>query len=717
MEDAFAELLRQALSPAYAVVRELTGGGMSRVFLAHEQALGRSVVVKALKPELAAGVNRDRFRREMLLAAQLQHPHIVPVLAAGQHGELLWYTMPFVEGESLRELIQRKGAFTVRETTRVLHDILDALAYAHRSGVVHRDIKPGNILRHGAHSLVADFGVAKAISSETPHSGTTSVGVAIGTPTYMAPEQIAADPGADHRMDLYAVGLLAYELLTGAQPFNEPSPQETMAAQLSRMPVPLDKVRPDTPPELASLIMDLLAKRPGDRPARAEVALERLEAFSGLSTDPSRTAASTSRTPGGAVPGFTTPVPAGAPADRRIVLIGTAVLALAVTAFLLVRQVGSSDGGSTAVRPAAGDSGATVVINAGLSRDDSLAIAAAVQSQMAKERQTEAAAPGPGRNLDSLQRSLLRAMVDSAMRDAKLVTPRSTGAGRAAGSSPRVGGAASRAASATSAVRRVALLPVRDATTRAGLAPLARTIEDSLRRALTEAGFTLADDATLVRLLARQDGTSQRAVADSAGIGAIVTTILTARVDEVFAQAIVHDVWRNRPSSERQGADVQRAEGVLTIVGDIERILDRVSWRSRSDPRRILVFDFDNQTGIDTMTPGIRVVADSIRAALARQSGAAIVPDSQARATVGTEERRAVGNRLGVGAMVAGSVVRARSDSVTFRLSVRDMSEERTMPQFEVRVPASAMVASVGAMVERLLTDVARVNWGPKAGS
>lgn len=716
MEDAFAELLRQALSPAYTVVRELTGGGMSRVFLAHEQALGRSVVVKALKPELAAGVNRDRFRREMLLAAQLQHPHIVPVLTAGQHGELLWYTMPFVEGESLRESIQRKGAFTVRETTRVLHDILDALAYAHRNGVVHRDIKPGNILRHGAHSLVADFGVAKAISAETPHSGTTSVGVAIGTPAYMAPEQIAADPGADHRMDLYAVGLLAYELLTGAQPFNEPSPQETMAAQLSRMPAPLEKVRPDTPPELAALIMDLLAKRPGDRPARAEVALERLEAFSGLSTDPSRSLASTIRTPGGAMPGYATPVPATPSGGRRRVLVGAGVLALGLIAFLLVRQGGGSDPGSTAVTSVAGDSAPAAVSNAGISRDDSLAIAAAVQSQMAKERQAEAATPGPGRNLDSLQRALLRAMVDSAMRDAKLVTPRSTGTGRAA-APPRVGAATSRTTSAMGTARRVALLPVRDATARAALAPLARTVEDSLRRALTEAGFVLADDATLVRLLARQDGGSQRAIADSAGVGAIVTTILTARVDEVFAQAIVHDVWRNRPSSERQGADAQQPDGVLAIVGDVQRILDRVSWRSRSDPKRILVFDFDNQTGIDTLTPQIRSTADSIRAALARQSDARIVPDSQARATLGTEERRAVGNRLGVGAMVAGSVVRARSDSVTFRLSVRDMSEERTMPQFEIRVPTGAMLASVGAMVERLMADVAKVNWGPKAGS
>src|SRR5205085_11555785 len=143
---------------------------------------------------------------------------------------------------------------------------LDALAYAHRRGVIHRDIKPGNILHHGSHSLVTDFGVAKALSAALPHSGTTSVGIAIGTPAYMAPEQLAADPAADHRMDLYAVGLLAYELLAGEQPFSGLSPQATMTAQLTRMPEPLSRVRPETPEPLAALIMRMLEKQPEDRP-------------------------------------------------------------------------------------------------------------------------------------------------------------------------------------------------------------------------------------------------------------------------------------------------------------------------------------------------------------------------------------------------------------------------------------------------------------------
>src|SRR5947199_1795821 len=252
---------------------------MSRVFVALEHALGRTVVVKVLKPELGAGVNRERFRREIMLAAQLQHPHIVPVLSAGQDGELLWYTMPFVEGVSLRDSLLHTGKFSARTVTRVLHDVLDALAYAHRRGVIHRDIKPGNILHHGSHSLVTDFGVAKALSAALPHSGTTSVGIAIGTPAYMAPEQLAADPSADHRMDLYAVGLLAYELLTGVQPFSGSSPQATMAAQLTRMPTPLEEACPGVPPQLASLVMRLLAKNPDDRPPIAAAALAELEAL------------------------------------------------------------------------------------------------------------------------------------------------------------------------------------------------------------------------------------------------------------------------------------------------------------------------------------------------------------------------------------------------------------------------------------------------------
>ncbi len=275
----FAEQLQTALGTGYQLEAELTGGGMSRVFVAIDRALGRKVVVKVLPPDLAAGVNRERFRREIQVAAQLQHPHIVPLLSAGEQGDLLWYTMPFIDGESLRTALERKKPFGVREVTRIMHDVVDALAFAHARGVIHRDIKPGNILRQGSHALVTDFGVAKALSAALPISGVTSAGIAIGTPAYMAPEQLAGDAAADHRIDIYAVGLLAYELLTGSSPFTGPSPRETLAAQLTRDPKPLHEVSPEVPRTLSALVMRCLAKDPAGRPQHAEEILHELDAM------------------------------------------------------------------------------------------------------------------------------------------------------------------------------------------------------------------------------------------------------------------------------------------------------------------------------------------------------------------------------------------------------------------------------------------------------
>ncbi len=275
----FAEQLQAALGTGYQLESELAGGGMSRVFVAIDRALRRKVVVKVLPPDLAAGVNRERFRREIQVAAQLQHPHIVPLLSAGEQGDLLWYTMPFIDGESLRTALERKQPFGVREVTRIMHDVVDALAFAHQRGVVHRDIKPGNILRQGSHALVTDFGVAKALSAALPISGVTTAGIAIGTPAYMAPEQLAGDAAADHRIDIYAVGLLAYELLTGSSPFTGPSPRETLAAQLTRDPQPLHEISPEVPRTLSALVMRCLAKDPAARPQRAEDILQELDAL------------------------------------------------------------------------------------------------------------------------------------------------------------------------------------------------------------------------------------------------------------------------------------------------------------------------------------------------------------------------------------------------------------------------------------------------------
>ncbi|MES2125567.1 MAG: serine/threonine-protein kinase [Gemmatimonadota bacterium] len=284
MTDKLLDDLKLALGDAYTIERELMGGGMSRVFVAMEHALGREVVIKVLPLELAAGVNRDRFRREVQLAARLSHPYIVPLLHAGEHGELLWFTMPFIPGESLRNRLERSGPLSVPETLRLLHDTVEALAYAHSRGVIHRDIKPGNILSDGQHAMVTDFGVAKALSASMPLGGIaghTTSGMAIGTPAYMAPEQLAADPSADHRVDIYAVGLLAYELLTGASPFAAASPTATMTAQLTRTPELLHLSRPEVPPALSALVQRCLAKDAEDRPPDAATILADLERISG----------------------------------------------------------------------------------------------------------------------------------------------------------------------------------------------------------------------------------------------------------------------------------------------------------------------------------------------------------------------------------------------------------------------------------------------------
>ena len=282
--DALLNDLKAALGEAYLIERELTGGGMSRVFVAREQALGREVVIKVLPPELAAGVNRERFRREVQLAARLSHPYIVPLLHAGEAGELLWFTMPFISGESLRHRLEQQGPLPVRDTIVMLHDVVEALAYAHARGVVHRDIKPANILSDGQHAVVTDFGVAKALFAALPTgiAGHTTSGMAIGTPAYMAPEQLAADPAADHRVDIYAVGLLAYELLIGASPFSAPSPTATMTAQLTRTPESLHALRAEVPEALSVLIAHCLAKNPSERPADAQTVLRELDRIAGM---------------------------------------------------------------------------------------------------------------------------------------------------------------------------------------------------------------------------------------------------------------------------------------------------------------------------------------------------------------------------------------------------------------------------------------------------
>jgi serine/threonine-protein kinase len=287
--------LQQAVGNSYQVEKELGGGGMSRVFLANETNLNRKVVIKLLPPEMAAGVNRDRFYREVQLAASLQHPHIVPLLTADSQDDLLYYVMPYIEGESLRAKLAREGELPVAEAARILGEVADALSHAHGQGIVHRDIKPDNVLLSGKHAVVTDFGVAKAVSASADSgsgSSLTSLGVALGTPAYMAPEQAAASPNVDHRADIYALGALAYEMLTGQPPFTGANPQAVLAAHVSRAPEPVTSRRPAVPAGMNELVMRCLEKRAADRWQSAEHLLPILESMSTPSggTTPTATA-------------------------------------------------------------------------------------------------------------------------------------------------------------------------------------------------------------------------------------------------------------------------------------------------------------------------------------------------------------------------------------------------------------------------------------------
>ena len=269
---ALREQLQDALGTSYTITRELGGGGMSRVFVAREESLRRNVVVKVLPPDLLAGVNAERFDREIELAAGLQHPHIVPVLTAGNMNGVPYYTMPFVDGESLRGRVTANGPLPITEVIGVLRDVAKALAYAHERGIVHRDIKPDNVLLSGGSAVVTDFGIAKALSAArtiAPGGTLTQIGTSIGTPAYMSPEQAAADPATDHRADIYSFGCLAFEMIAGRPPFVAKSPQKLLAAQMGETPQPVAELRPDVPAALAQLVMKCLAKDADDRPQRA----------------------------------------------------------------------------------------------------------------------------------------------------------------------------------------------------------------------------------------------------------------------------------------------------------------------------------------------------------------------------------------------------------------------------------------------------------------
>ena len=264
---------------------------MATVYLAEDVRHRRKVAVKVLRPELAAALGPERFLKEIEIAAQLQHPHILPLHDSGEADGFLFYVMPYVEGQSLRDRLAKGGELPVAAAVRILRDVADALSAAHAHGVVHRDIKPDNVMLSGRHALVTDFGVAKAVSHATVQRGPTTAGVSLGTPAYMAPEQAVADPHVDHRADIYAFGVLAYEILTGEPPFTGETQQEVLSAHLTTDPTPIADRRASVAPQLAQLIMRCLEKKPADRWQSAEELVPQLETLTtpGAGVTPSTT--------------------------------------------------------------------------------------------------------------------------------------------------------------------------------------------------------------------------------------------------------------------------------------------------------------------------------------------------------------------------------------------------------------------------------------------
>jgi len=274
-----------ALADRYRIERELGGGGMSRVWVATETALDRQVVIKVIAAELTEGASAERFAREVRLAARLQQANIVPVLNAGTADGLPYYTMPYVRGESLRARLAGGTPLAVPECVSILRDVARALAYAHGEGIVHRDIKPENVLLSHGTAVVTDFGIAKALNALRTQDGggavtLTQAGGSIGTPAYMAPEQAVGD-SVDHRTDLYAWGVMAYEMLVGRHPFGRHvTPQQLVTAHLTEAPAPISGTNPAVSPALESLVLRCLEKDPARRPASAGEVLAALDTVS-----------------------------------------------------------------------------------------------------------------------------------------------------------------------------------------------------------------------------------------------------------------------------------------------------------------------------------------------------------------------------------------------------------------------------------------------------
>ena len=341
MNDPLLQRFQALLEGRYAIERELGRGGMATVYLARDLRHGRTVAIKLLQPEITTSLTAERFLREIQITAKLQHPNILGLFDSGAEDGLCYYVMPHVEGESLRDRLLWEKQLGVETAVDVAIEVCSALAYAHSRGVVHRDIKPENILFSAGHAIVADFGIARAVSEG--QRTITAVGIPLGTPPYMSPEQAQGLDNIDHRSDLYALGCMLFEMVAGRPPFVGVSIGKVIQQHLQSPPPLVREFRPDAPATLDPILGKALVKDPGGRYQTAEEMLGALRLVAAAETlERSVPGSSTRETPAAAAPAPGLGAPAAtAPASQRrlIILLGiTAALAVAGLVFVLLTR-------------------------------------------------------------------------------------------------------------------------------------------------------------------------------------------------------------------------------------------------------------------------------------------------------------------------------------------------------------------------------------------